>query len=74
MLKNTLFFEKTKRNRRSVGGSAPKPPLASGDWGLRPQTPKLLLPSHVVGLLIFSKAFVALTNVITVKRNENIEK
>ena len=24
----------------AVGGLAPRPPLASGGWGLRPQTPK----------------------------------
>jgi len=30
MLKNALFFGKSWKNRRSVGGSAPKPPLASG--------------------------------------------
>jgi len=30
MLKNALFFWKKLKNRRSVGGSDPKPPLASG--------------------------------------------
>jgi len=37
------FFEKW-RNRRSVGGSASKPPLASGGWGLCPQTPQSVTP------------------------------
>jgi len=44
-MKMLYFFEKKKKkdkleNRRSVGGSAPKPSLASGGWGLRPQTPE----------------------------------
>jgi len=30
MLKNVYLLEKTVKNRRSVGGSAPEPPLASG--------------------------------------------
>jgi len=29
MLKNSLFFEKSWKNCRSVGGSAPKPPLTA---------------------------------------------
>jgi len=37
----------------------PKPPLASGGWGFRPQTPELLLPSLVT--VIFIKTFLALT-------------
>jgi len=68
MLKNALFFEKKWRNRRSVGGSAPKPQLAAGGWGLRSQIPEMLLPLSVT--LIFSKAFVALTSFLS-KRNEN---
>jgi len=51
MLKNALFFEKSWKNRRSVGGSASKPPLASGGWGLCPQAPELLFQSPVT--LIF---------------------
>jgi len=42
MLKMRIFG-KNLENRRSVGGSAPNPPLASGGWRLRPQTPALLL-------------------------------
>jgi len=30
-------------NRRSVGESAPESPLTTGGWGLRSQTPTLLL-------------------------------
>jgi len=44
MLENVLLFEKSWENRHSVDSSSPKPPLASGGWGLRPKTPKLLLP------------------------------
>jgi len=48
MLEIALFLEKNWKNRRSVdGGSTPKPPMASSGWGLRSQTPKLLLPSFV---------------------------
>jgi len=60
-----LYFLKKKttkklENRRSVGSSAPKPPLASGGLGLRPQTPELLFSSPVT--VIFLKAYVALTS------------
>jgi len=42
MLKNAYFFEKgVKLPQRH--GSAPKTPLASSGWGLRPKTPELLL-------------------------------
>jgi len=41
LLKNTLFFGKCWKNRRSIGGSTPQPPLASSGWGLCPQNPKL---------------------------------
>jgi len=47
-----IFLEKWK-NSRSDGGSAPKPPLASGGRGLRPQTLKLLLTSPVPVTLKF---------------------
>jgi len=49
-----LYFLKKLENRRSVEGSAPNPPLASGSWGLSPQTPELLLSKPVT--VIFSKA------------------
>jgi len=42
MLKNAYFLGKTVKNRLSVGESAPEPPIASGEWGLHPQTPALL--------------------------------
>jgi len=35
-----IFLKKDVKNRLSVGGSAPELPLASGGWGLRPQTPR----------------------------------
>jgi len=38
MLKNALFFVKSWKNCRSVGGSAPKPLLAFGYWELRPHS------------------------------------
>jgi len=41
------FLEKAGKNRRSVGGSVSKLLLASGDWGLCPQTPKLLFPLNL---------------------------
>ena len=34
-----LFLKKNAKFS-SAGGSAPRPPIASGSWGLRPQTPK----------------------------------
>jgi len=46
MPKNELVFRKDCKNRRSVGGYAPKPPLASGGWGSAPD-PELLL-SHII--------------------------
>ena len=33
----------------AAGGFAPRPPLASGRWGLRLQTPKTALPSRISG-------------------------
>jgi len=39
MPKNAYFLEKGYKI-----AAAPEPPLASGGWGLRPQTPALLLP------------------------------
>jgi len=54
MHKNALFFEKKTR----------KSPQRCG---LRSQTPEWLLPSP--GIVIFSKAFVALTSLVTVKKN-----
>ena len=33
----------------AAGGFAPKPPLASGGWGLRPQSPILAPPLRISG-------------------------
>jgi len=57
MLKNAYFLEKDVKYRFSVGCSAPEPPLASGGWGIRPQTPALLLPPTITTL---SSSFLAL--------------
>jgi len=40
--------KKTVKSRLSVGGSALEPPFASGGWGIRPQTPALLLPPAIM--------------------------
>jgi len=50
MLKNAYFLRKNCKNHLSVGGSASEPPIASGGWGLRPQTPALLLPPTITTL------------------------
>jgi len=60
MHKNALFLKKLE-NCRSVGGSSPKSPLASGGWELRPQTPSCY--SH--HLLFSRKAFVAITSLLS---------
>ena len=33
----------------AAGVFAPKPPLASGSWGLHPQTPRIALPLQISG-------------------------
>ena len=33
----------------AAGGFAPRPPLASGGWGLRPQTPRTTPPLRISG-------------------------
>jgi len=45
-----IFFGKNCKNRLSVGGSTPEPPFAFGGWGLRSQTPALLLPRIITTL------------------------
>jgi len=40
MPKNTLFLLKNRKNRRALGAPLPDS-LASGGWGLCPQTPSL---------------------------------
>jgi len=42
-----LYIWKKLKNRRNVRGSAPKLPLASGGWGLFPQTPRLSFPLNL---------------------------
>ena len=39
----------------AAGGFAPRPPLASGGWGLRPQTPKTAPPLRISGYAPGSK-------------------
>jgi len=46
MSKNRLFFRKKCENRRSDGGSTPKPPLTSGGWGFAPDLE--LLFSYII--------------------------
>jgi len=46
------FFGKRWKNRRRVGGSAPKPLLTSGGWGIRPQNLELLSLSPVTVAVI----------------------
>jgi len=53
MLKNAYFLEKDVKNRRSVGGSAPELPLASGGCWRRSQTPALLLPPYYYNFVKF---------------------
>ena len=43
-----LFLQKNAKFS-SAGGFAPRPPLASGGWGLRPQTPKTAPPLRISG-------------------------
>jgi len=40
MPKNAYFSEKGYKIAATPKGGAPKPPLASGGWGLRPQAPR----------------------------------
>jgi len=67
MLKNAYFLEKDVKYRFSVGGSAPEPPLASGGWGLLPQTPVLLLPPTIT---TFSSSFLALNAVYYLQKKQ----
>jgi len=68
MLENVLFFGKGWNNRRSVWGGTPKPPLASGGWGLCPQTPELLPSSPVT--VTFLSLLVAVSFVLS-KNNKS---
>jgi len=42
--KHAYFLVKGCKIAAAPGGSASEPPLASGSWGLRPQTPAFLFP------------------------------
>jgi len=44
MTKNALFMLKNRNNRRELG-TPPPDPLASGGWGLCPQTPATAPPT-----------------------------
>jgi len=69
MLKTDAYFlEKDVRNRLSVGGPAPEPPLASGGWGLGPQTPALFLSPTITTL---SSSFLALNAVYYLQKRTN---
>ena len=35
----TVFFQKITKNRPAAGGEPSQTPIASGNWGLLPQTP-----------------------------------
>jgi len=69
MPKNVLFSLKNCKNRQMLG-SLPPDPLASGGWGLRPQTPisvilhckffSLRLPTRSDSFLIDQKALYVL--------------
>ena len=48
----------------AAGGFALRPPLASGGWGLRPQTPKTAPPLRISGYAPDFECFLA--NVVTV--------
>ena len=43
-----LFLQKNAKFS-SAGGFAPRPPLASGGWGLRPLTPQTAPPLRISG-------------------------
>jgi len=53
MLKNAYFLEKTVKVYLSVEGSAPEPPFASGGWGLRPQTPRVVTLAYYYNFVKF---------------------
>jgi len=63
MLKNAYFGEKNVKISSVVGGSTPEPPFASGDWGLCPQIPALLLSPAITsfyGSILSHNAFYSL--------------
>jgi len=65
MQKNFLFFGKKQKITETL--AAPNPPLASGSWGLRPQTPELLPLSSVT--VTFEEG-VCSANVIAVQKEQ----
>jgi len=46
----SILGEKNCKNRLSVEGSTLEPPFTLSDWGLRSQTPALLLPLTITTL------------------------
>jgi len=52
-----------------VGSSAPEPPFASDEWGLRPQTSALLLPLAITTLIV---PFLRRRHFISLKERKNI--
>jgi len=68
MLKNAYFLEKDVKNRLSIKGSTSEPPLASGGWELRPQTPALLLLPTIKTL---SSLFLTLNSVYYLQKRTN---
>jgi len=47
MLKMLYFLEKAGKIATALGGSAPKPPLASGGWGSVPRPPNCVIPTQI---------------------------
>jgi len=58
MPKKGLFLEINCENRRSVGGSVPKPPVTYGSWGSALDPGLLFSQSHILLQLRNLKAFV----------------
>jgi len=54
-----IFGKKTVKISAAPGGSAPEPAFAFGSWGLRLQTPALLLPFAITTLSSSLSTFVS---------------
>jgi len=66
------IFKKSCKNRFSVEGSAPEPPFASCGWGLRLDTPALLLPPAIT--ILPSSFHVLNASNYPLKRTNNYSK
>jgi len=66
------FLEKKKgcKIAATIGGSTPRTPLASGSWGLRPQTLAFFL--LLTDIICLKSAFLAWTYFITLKNNTEV--